>query len=193
MKFKTKNILRETAKQLCLKVRFVDHLPENVYGKLLPRERRILINANKPRCEHVFTLLHEFAHYLLHFKRIKPRRHSPWYLNINWKVDAIADFAAKVRRGVRLVFHSEKGKEWEADVWAMCGFVYLKKFGAGNDLTAFLKRHPEKKWIYRLAASSTAYTDLKKPIATAFKLLAKARHGLSSLLSRLHLSALIPS
>ena len=148
MKFKTKNILRETAAQLCLKVRFVDYLPENVYGKLLPRERRILINANKPRYEHVYTLLQEFGHYLLHFKRIKPRRHSPWYLNNNWKFDVIADLAAKLRRGIRLRFHSEKGKEWEADLWAMCAFVYLKKFGARPDLTAFLNRHPEKTRIY---------------------------------------------
>jgi hypothetical protein len=54
------------------------------------------------RCEHVYTLLHEVGHYLLHFKRIKPRRLSPWYLNINWKIDAVADIAAKVRQCVGL-------------------------------------------------------------------------------------------
>ncbi|HEY3855598.1 MAG TPA: ImmA/IrrE family metallo-endopeptidase [Verrucomicrobiae bacterium] len=185
MKFTTKNILRETAKQLCLKVRFVDYLLENVYGKLLPRERRILINANKPRYEHVYTLLHEFGHYLLHFKQIKPRRLSPWYLNINWKIEAVADIAAKVRRGVRLAFHSEKGKEWEADLWAMCGFVYLKKFGASTDLAAFLKRHPEKRWIYRLVATTGVYTEIKKPISAGFKLVCKTWRGLLDLLPRL--------
>jgi len=181
MKFKTKNILREMAKQLCLKVRFVHYLAEDVHGKLLPRERRILINARKPRFEHVYTLLHEFGHYLLHFKRIKPRRHSPWYLNINWKIDAIADFAAKVRRTVRLQFHSEKGKEWEADLWAMCGLVYLKRFAADFDLTPFLNRHPEKRWTYRALAAIAVHTETKKRIVSGFELLGKARLALSGL------------
>jgi hypothetical protein len=177
MKFTTKNALRKTAKDLGLKVKFVDYLPEDIHGKLLPRERRILINANKPRCEHVYTLLHEFAHYLLHFKRIKPHRHSPWYLNINWKSDAIARIAAKVRRLVRFVFHSEHGKEWEADLWAMCGLIYLNKFFGDSVLTAFLNRHPEKKWLYRLAAISTVVSDAKKRITKICAFFGKVRQA----------------
>jgi len=178
MKFRTKNILRELAKHLGLKVKFVSYFTDNIHGKLLPRERRILINANKPRCEHVYTLLHEFAHYLLHFKKPAPRRHCPWYLKLNWKIDAAADIASKMRRIIRFVLNSERGKEWEADLWAMCGLVYLKQFGGRSDLTAFLNRHPEKKWIYRLAAIATVYSETKQRIATAFKLLGMARHGL---------------
>jgi hypothetical protein len=171
MKVRTKNLLRDTAKHLGVKIKFVSHLADDVHGKLLPREKRILINANKPRYEHVYTLLHEFAHYLLHFNKRAPRRHCPWYLKFNWKIDAIAEIASKLRRFIRLAFNSKAGREWEADLWAMCGLVYLKKFVGRSDLTAFLNRHPEKKWIYRLAATATVYSETRKRIATAFKLL----------------------
>jgi len=62
MKYTTKNILRELAKQLGLNVKFVHYFANNTHGKLLPHEKRILINANKPRYEHVYTLLHEVGH-----------------------------------------------------------------------------------------------------------------------------------
>jgi hypothetical protein len=178
MKVRTKNILRDTAKHLGVKIKFVSYLADDVHGKLLPREKRILINANKPRYEHVYTLLHEFAHYLLHFKKRVPRRHCPWYLKFNWKIDAIARIASKLRRFIRFAFNSKAGREWEADLWAMCGLVYLKRFGGQSDLTAFLNRHTDKKWIYRLAATATVYSETKKRIATAFNLLAAARRGL---------------
>jgi len=178
MKVRIKNLLRETAKHLGLTVKFVSYLADNIHGKLLPRERRILINANTPRYEHVFTLLHECGHYLLHFNRRAPRRHCPWYLKFNWKIDAIAKIASKLRRIIRFAFNSKRGREWEADAWAMCGLIYLRKFGGRSDLTAFLNHHPEKKWIYRLAATATVYSETKKRIATAFKLLGTARHRL---------------
>lgn len=178
MKVRTKNLLRDTAKHLGVKIKFVSYLADDVHGKLLPREKRILINANKPRYEHVYTLLHEFAHYLLHFNNRAPRRHCPWYLKFNWKIDAIAEIASKLRRFIRLAFNSKAGREWEADLWAMCGLVYLKRFGGQPDLTAFLNRHTDKKWIYRLAETATVYSETKKRIATAFKLLAAARRGL---------------
>jgi len=116
----------------------------------------------------------------LHFKKIKPRRLSPWYLNLNWRIDAIANIASKVRRAIRFTFNKERGKEWEADVWAMCWFVCLTKFVGRSDLTAFLKRHPEKRAIYMLATTAVFYSATKKRIARAFKLLGMARHALSA-------------
>lgn len=173
------------ARQLGIKVKFVHYLAENVHGKLLPCERRILINANKPRDEHVFTLLHETAHYLLHFKRRVNRRLCPWYLRLNWKIDAIAVFFSKSRRAVRFAFNTKKGKEWEADVWAMCGLVYLKKFAGFSDLPAFLARHPEKRRMYWYATAAIICTGVKMRIAGAAQLFRKARLRFSSGLSRL--------
>jgi hypothetical protein len=174
MKLNTKNILRETAKQLGLKHKFVDYLPEDVHGKLLPRERRILINANKPRYEHVHTLLHEFAHYLLHFKNRTPQRHCPWYLKLDWKNDAIANIATKVRRAVRFAFNNERGKEWEADVWAICAFLLISKYvGSTDDLETFINHHPEKCWVFTSAAIAVTYCGIKYRIAKSFKMLLK--------------------
>jgi hypothetical protein len=181
----TKKVLRKMLRQLGIKAKFVHYLAENVHGKLLPREKRILINANKPRDEHVFTLLHEIAHYLLHFKRRANRRLCPWYLKLNWKINAVAAFFSKVRRGVRLSFNCEKGKEWEADVWAMCGLVYLKKFAGFSDLPAFLARHPEKRRMYWYATAAVAYAGVKMRVAAAAQLFRKARLSYSRELSRL--------
>ena len=86
MKHRKKNLLRDMAKHLGLKIVFVSYFTNDVHGKLLPREKRILINAHKPRYEHTFTLLHEIAHYLLHFKNFTRKRHAR-FLDINWKID----------------------------------------------------------------------------------------------------------
>jgi hypothetical protein len=179
MKLRTKNILRETARHLGLKVKFVNYFSDDVHGKLLNREKRILINANKPRCEHVYTLLHEFGHFVLHCTKRAPQKYYPWFLKHNWKITAIADFVSKVRRTIRFAFSTNRGKEWEADLWAMCAFAYFKRFVGHSDLTAFLNRHPDKRGIYRLAATVVVYCDIKKRIATAFKFLGSVRHGLS--------------
>jgi hypothetical protein len=185
MKITTKKVLREMLRQLGIKAKFVHYLADNVHGKLLPREKRILINANKPRDEHVFTLLHETAHYLLHFKRRANRRLCPWYLKLNWKIEAIAVFFSKWRRAVRFAFNTQKGKEWEADIWAMCGLVYLKKFAGFSDLPAFLARHPEKRRMYWHATAALIYTVVKMRFADAAQLFRKARLCFSSELSRL--------
>jgi hypothetical protein len=181
----TKKVLREMLRQLGIKAKFVHYFAENVHGKLLPSERRILINASKHRDEHVFTVLHEIAHYVLHFKRRANRRLCPWYLKINWKIDAVAAFFSKVRRGVRLYFNCDKGKEWEADAWAMCGLVYLKKFAGFSDLPTFLARHPEKQRMYWYATAAVTYTGVKSRISGVAQFFRKARRRFSSELARL--------
>lgn len=164
MKRPIKNTLRAMSKHLGIKVQFVDYLADEVHGKLLPREKRILINAHKPRCEHVFTLLHEIGHFLLHFKRL-PRMRHPRFFDINWKIEWLASFCSKVRRSFRYTFNKETGKEWEADLWAMCAFLYLaKRIGCRGDLWAFLGRHPEKSNIFLLAGFALVYSDTKAKI-----------------------------
>jgi|GEM_PF-6030079 len=161
------------ARHLGLKVVFVGYLDAEVHGKLLPREKRILINAHKPRCEHVYTLLHEIGHFLLHFRKCAPNRFNRWYLNHRWKIDAIAGFVSKLRRHLRFMFNTHAGKEWEADLWALCALLYLQKHIDRSYLTAFLDRHPEKTSVFLLAAFGFHYSNLKQRAKTALQLVWK--------------------
>ncbi|HUZ07102.1 MAG TPA: ImmA/IrrE family metallo-endopeptidase [Candidatus Paceibacterota bacterium] len=174
MKHRKKNILRELARHLRLKVAFVSYFDDQTHGKLLPREGRILINANTPRQEHIFTMLHEIGHFLLHFKN-PPRRHHPRLLDIAWKIEWVANFCSHIRRQMRFYLKKASGKEWEADLWALCAFAFLAKhFGFRDELIAFLNRHPEKLWNYRLVKAAVFYCDFKKRISTAYKLVGNA-------------------
>ena len=162
MKVRTKNALRDLAKHVGLKLRFVNYLDDNTYGKLLPGERRILLNIHKPRIEHMFTILHELGHYVLHV--INPhRRHHPGIFDIHWKIPALARLSSLVRRYFRFRFNKSSGKEWEANLWALCAFVVLtKRIGCWSDLRAFLSRHPEMTGKFILVCASTVYTDTKE-------------------------------
>ena len=177
-KHRIKNTFREIARHLGLKVKYVDYLKEDEHGKLLPREKRILINAHKSRNEHIYTLLHEVGHYLLHFKSL-PRKHHPRIFDIQWKAAWLARFNSHVRRYFRFIFNKQTGKEWEADVWAMCAFIYFaKRLDCRDELLIFLDRHPEKTTIFLLTAFGTAYIATKqrlhkfgRALATPFRLL----------------------
>jgi hypothetical protein len=174
MKYRIKNTLRGLAKHFGLKVKFVCYLKDDVHGKLLPREKRILINAHKPRHEHVFTLLHEIGHFLMHFKSL-PRKHHPRFFDIHWKTEWLANLCSKVRRYFRYIFSKESGKEWEADLWAMCAFVYLAKhLGCRDELRAFVNRHPEKANLFRLVEVAVVYGDTKTRIQKAYHLIRSA-------------------
>ena len=164
MKHRIKNTLRGISQHLGIKVKFVDYFGDDVHGKLLPRERRILINARMPRNEHIFTLFHEIGHYLIHFKSL-PRKRHPRFCDVKWKADWLARLSSKLRRYFRFIFNREAGKEWEADVWAMCAFVYTARhFGFRDELITFLKRHPEKTQIFLLAVYGNIYGGTKTTI-----------------------------
>ena len=168
MKIRNKNILRELAKYFGLKVVFVSYLGNDIHGKLLPRENRILINAHKPRCEHTFTLLHEIGHFIIHFKSL-PRKRHPAFLDIHWKAKWLEKLFSHGRRYFRFIFNKKSGKEWEANLWAMCALIYLKKFIGRSHLSAILKRHPELTWDYRLAVTGVIIAETKKRFAAPFK------------------------
>ena len=171
MKRRKKNVLREMARHLRLKVSFVSYFDDQTHGKLIPREGRILINANKPRQEHIFTLLHEIGHFLLHFKN-PPMKHHPRLFDIAWKIEWVAKLCSKVRRQMRFIFNKASGKEWEADLWAFCVFIYfVRRVGCRDDLLAFLKRHPEKSGSFFLAVFGVAYSDAKTLIKKLPKML----------------------
>ena len=167
MKHRTKNALREMARQFGLKVKFVDYLTNKDHGKLLPREKRILINAHKPRYEHIYTLLHEIAHFVLHIKN-PFRKHHPRFFDINWSWNWLANLCSKVRRYMRFIFNKESGKEWEADLWAMCAFVLLAKItGCRDELRVFLQRHPKKLNQFRLVKIAVFCAEIKARCAKA--------------------------
>jgi hypothetical protein len=171
MKHQIKKALRGLAKHFGLKVKYVSYFSDDVHGKLLPRERRILINAHKPRCEHIFTLLHEIGHFLLHFK-MQNRKHHPHFLEIPWKTEWLAGLCSKVKRSLRYAFNKESGKEWEADLWAFCAFIYFaNQFGCRDDLLAFLDRHPKKRGSFYLAGFGIAYSRIKNCLSKFQKML----------------------
>jgi hypothetical protein len=161
MKHRTKNTLRAIADYLGLKVKFVSYFGPDVHGKLLPREKRILINAYKPRYEHVFTLLHEIGHFLLHSKN-RLRLRYPWFLEIIWRNESVMKLCSKLRRHVRYAANRESRKEWEADAWSFCMLVYLVRRNIGrSELIGFLNAHPEKLRLFFLAVTVNIYCDIK--------------------------------
>ena len=173
-KHRIKNTLRGMAKHLGIKVKFVHYLDDDTHGKLFPREKRILINARKSRNEHIYTLLHEIGHFWVHFKHPK-QKHHPRIFDINWKAEWLANQCSKVRRYYRFIFNIESGKEWEADVWAMCAFIYLaRRITCRRELLEFLCRHPEKRKGFLLAAAGTVYSDTKTRIKKACQLFRSA-------------------
>jgi hypothetical protein len=164
MKHRIKNTLRGMSKHLGIKVKFVDYFDDDVHGKLLPREKRILINARKPRNEHIFTLFHEIGHYLIHFKS-PPRKRHPRFCDVKWEADWLARLCSQLRRYFRFIFNSKAGKEWDADLWAMCAFLYTARHcGFRNELVTFLERHPEKTNVFLLAVCGAVYSGTKKRI-----------------------------
>lgn len=173
MKHRIKNTLRGMAQHLGIKIKFVDYLSDDVHGKLLPREKRILINAHKPRVEHMFTVLHEIGHFLVQFKN--PLKHCrPWFLNIEWKQNRLARLQSQIRRSYRFWLNSNAGTEWQADLWAMCAFVYLSRvIGCRRELFAFLNRHPEKTGVFLLAAYGSKYARMKSSLAGIIQRTAK--------------------
>jgi hypothetical protein len=107
----------------------------------------------------------------MHFSN-KPRKHHPRFFDIHWKLDWLANLSSKVRRYYRFIFNKESGKEWEADVWAMCAFVYLAKvIGCRSDLIEFLKRHPEKTNIFLLSVFGVVYSEAKTKFKKVIQLL----------------------
>ena len=164
MKYTTKQALRVMTEQLRLKVKFVDYFSDDTHGRLIPRERRILINARKPRYEHTFTILHEIAHYVLHVlkKNLLP---MPWYLKRRWESARLAKIVKLLRRYVRFIFSTGSSKEKQADLWAFMAFILVAKCaGTSSELRAFIDHHPEKSWIFCSAGLVVAYGGIKTRI-----------------------------
>ena len=170
MKYRVKNTLRAMAAHFGLQVKFVDYFDGQTYGKLIVRERRILLNARKSRTEHIFTILHEIGHFAVHHQN-QSRDYCPKYLRKDWKLASINEVCSHIRRYLRYVFSSTGGKEWEADLWALCALKYLAKhLGFKKEVQDFLRLHPEKRRLYLLVSIASVWTGAKLRIARAKKI-----------------------
>jgi hypothetical protein len=169
MKHPIKNTLRAMTRHLGLKAKFVDYLDDDTHGKLLIKERRILLNARKSRSEHFYTILHEIGHFVVHHT-MSPRDYCPRFLRKDWKRDSIDRIFSLARRYLRFILNSSAGKEWEADLWAICAFILLtRRIGCRTELVAFLERHPEKTKTFLLATSVITCSNVKKSVTSLFK------------------------
>lgn len=121
-----------------LQIEYRDDLPANNAGYLDAQEepQYIAVNRNLPHCEQAFTIAHELGHYLKHHNQPR-RRFFPGVLDRKYQSQRVADVANRTRRSLYFIFT----KEWEADLYAFC---LLFNIGAGNDIKAYLERHPEK-------------------------------------------------
>lgn len=138
------------------------YFDDQTHGKLLVLEKRILINVHKPRVERFYTILHELGHYIIHHLN-PPRDYSPGYMRHKWQRDSINKFFKKVRRYLHFIFQCSAGKEWEADLWALCAFWLLaKQSGDKMDLRIFLSNHPEKLQLFALVRIVSGYQSVKK-------------------------------
>jgi len=159
----TEQGLSRFAEYFDLQIEYVDDLPDNVPGFLQPGLdlNYILINANKPRSDQVFTIAHELAHYVMHLNR-PPKDFAPWYLKIQWENKWLSKFSRMASRWLRL----KLTPEWQADVWA---FIFLFHIGARDDLIAITEMYPKKSGMFWYAALFVTYHGITQRIKNFFR------------------------
>jgi hypothetical protein len=145
-----------------MNVESAQNMPPSFCGCQHTQAPIAIIDPNQPQHEQIFTFLHELGHFVLHYKHSHPVR-MPWYLNRPYKNEILGEAAYATRRALRL----KLGKEWQADLWAMCLFCQL---GCPDDLKAFLKQHPEKRPLFYLAVVGHVKTRIGKSIHKLFHL-----------------------
>jgi hypothetical protein len=162
---KTKQILRALAAYHELRIKYVSDLPDRVLGFLDPckASRTIVVNANRSKSDHVFTILHEIAHHILHFER-SHRTRPPWYLTRQWKSKRMARISKILQRVASRKITIEK----QADAWAFCA---LLRIGATDDLQAILTQYPEKTPMFWLILYSSIYAGIKRRIRGVLRML----------------------
>ena len=94
----TKRTLRALANHYALRIKYASTSPK-VSGFLDPSRasRTIVVNANKSKSEHAFTILHELAHFILHCVR-SHRIRLPWYVTRRWKSKRMMHVSKLIKR-----------------------------------------------------------------------------------------------
>jgi hypothetical protein len=131
---------------LGLHIEYRDDLPPDNAGFLDEHDepQYIAVNSSLPHCEQAFTIGHELGHYVKHHNR-PLRRYFPAVLDREYQSQKATYVATHIRRFLYFKFD----KEWQADLYAFC---LLFTIGAGNDIKAYLNRHPVKMRMCLLAA-----------------------------------------
>jgi hypothetical protein len=169
---KTKQFLRAFVGYFGLRIKYVSAMSPKVSGFLDPSaaSRTIVVNANKSKSDHAFTIAHEIAHYILHYQR-SHRLHLPWYLTRRWKNRRMMRFSKLTTR----VFLRDFNGERQADMWAIATLLYI---GATDDLAIILDQHPEKSGSFWICVIACGYTGIKFRLKRAFR---QTHHMLSAL------------
>jgi hypothetical protein len=160
MNKRTAKILRGLAEHIRVKIKYIGGMPDGFFGFADPRSRIIAINANKPHDEHVFTILHELAHFLLHFDQ-PYRLLAPRWVDRPYKSTFMVENTYKLKRMLRRRF----GREWQADLWALMAFPMV---GTPDELGTFFSRHPRKMPLFFLGAAFHAKARFGKFIRKLF-------------------------
>jgi hypothetical protein len=152
---KTKQFLRTLAEYYELRIKYVSDLPAKVAGFVDPSKasRTIVVNANRSKSDHAFTIAHEIAHFILHYER-SHRMPSPWYLTRRWKSGPMIRFSKLLKRVVSRKLNDER----QADMWAIAALLYI---GARDDLEVFLAEHPDKTGFFCLCVFASIYARIK--------------------------------
>jgi hypothetical protein len=153
--------VRNLAAHFGLSIKYSNDLPDNVSGFLRPERafRMIILNANKSESDHIFTILHEVAHYYLHVRRFHPKR-MPWLLTRKWKSKRLRGYARLIKRNASNLLTDEL----EADIWAFCA---LCSIGAKNDLRNLSLQYPEKAGWGALSALCFGFIRVKCSLKAA--------------------------
>jgi hypothetical protein len=160
---KTKLFTRALVDHCRLRIKYVNDLPPNVSGFLDPSKasRTIVLNANKSKCDHVFTIFHEIAHYVLHFQRSHQMR-LPWWLTRKWKSKPMIRF----KKTTKLIAFRKFNEERQADLWAFC---MLFQIGATDDILGIVDQYPEKTTIFWLSVVGSIYSGVKSRLKSVLR------------------------
>lgn len=151
----TELALRALAHHFGLTIEYVSNMPSGLRGFLSPIEApdTIVVDATSSRSEQAFTIVHELAHYILHYER-SHRTRLPSFLTQQWKSERMIRLSRIFNRFVS----RELNREWQADGWAFCALLQI---GATDDIAEILKLHPEKTGICCLCVIGSIYEGIK--------------------------------
>src|ERR1700722_19494650 len=116
-------------------LRFAPGQPIRVYDSQDDASPIALIDADQPRSELIYVILHAIGHNYLHFRK-HYKLPIPWFLNRPYENEMLGDAVYKSRRALKLFC----GKEWQTDLWALTAYYEI---GCLHDLEDFLTRHPK--------------------------------------------------
>jgi hypothetical protein len=148
--------LQKFADYFGLQIEYSTELPDKVPGllKLDSDCAYIVLNANKPPCDHALTIGHEMGHYVMHQHRVR-RFDLPWFVNRPWKWK----LAREIAQGAKTHLLQKFDGEWEADFWA---FIFLWHIGDVGYLMGIVELYPEKRALFWLSWLAVVFGGIRR-------------------------------